>query len=416
VNVQTFIAALAWGLLAWTVARLFPTRVRSVIAALLVLSFSLSPYVLQWSTSVLTETLALSAIALALSCAILSVTRFTWVRAVGLVLSLAMFALVRDQGAFVAVAAGVVILVAACVAAFVRRRHRDAASAPVDPRKAHAFDRQWLLLGLSLVIVGTACGVGAYVSHRNEVNVEDDLATRVFPYPARVAWFAAHGMPEERQIDEIAAQRLATALSGPTRKALLTHRITPPPAYLTFAEPTWRALDKWVGARGERTYVEYLVTHPVWAVKAPFGPTTSVVPAILSYYNNGHPVPGWAGWIWVPDWLLAAIGGAGLGVLLWQRRMTKFAYLFCGVTLLGLATAWAAWQGDGKEVNRHMLEGNVTIRVGVLLIAELAFLGWRRTPLDRAALAAPDHRAALELEQASATEPAAPAATLGHPS
>ena len=129
--------------------------------------------------------------------------------------------------------------------------------------------------------------------------------------------------------------------------------------------------------------MEYLVTHPVWAVKAPFGPTTTVVPGILSYDHNGYPVPGWAGWIWVPDGLLALIGVVGLGVLLWQRRLTKFAYLFCGVTLLGLATAWAAWQGDGKEVNRHMLEGNVTIRLGVLLIAELAFLGWRRRSLDR---------------------------------
>ena len=254
--------------------------------------------------------------------------------------------------------------------------------------------------------MGTACGMGAYVSHRNEVNIENDLATRVFPYPGRVAWFAAHGMPEERQIDKLAVQGLATVLSGPTRKALLIHRITPPPVYLTFAEPTWRTLDKWVGARGERTYVEYLVTHPVWAVKAPFGPTTTVVPAILSYYANGYPVPGWAGWIWVPDGLLAVIGGLGLGVLLWQRRMTKFAYLFCGVTLLGLATAWAAWQGDGKEVNRHMLEGNVTIRVGVLLIAELAFVGWRRTPLDRTSLADPDQRAARELERVSASEPA----------
>jgi hypothetical protein len=393
VNVQTLIAALAWGLLASTAARLFQTPMRSVLAALLILSFSLSPYILQWSASVLTESLALSAVALASSFAILIATDLTWVRAGGLVVSLAMFALVRDQGVFVAIAVGIAVLLGTLVAAVVLRPRK---SEQANRLREDSVERpamrtsRWLSLGFALLVVGAASGAGAYVSHRNDTNVEDNLSVRVFPFPGRVAWFASHGMPEARQIDVLAARELTAALHGPTRRELLTGRITAPAVYFTFTVPMWHQLREWVGDRGEATYAKYLVSHPAWAIDAPFSPTTTAVAPFLSYYADGHPVPGWAGWIWFPGPLLAATGILGLAVLIWQRRVTRFVVLFCGVTLLGLVTAWVAWLSAVPEVNRHMIEGNVTIRLGVLLIAELAFLGWRRAPSSRAALPVPD--------------------------
>ena len=42
-------------------------------------------------------------------------------------------------------------------------------------------------------------------SGRDTLNTTDNLYVRVFPYPARVAWFSAHGMPEAKQIDKLAA-------------------------------------------------------------------------------------------------------------------------------------------------------------------------------------------------------------------
>ena len=49
------------------------------------------------------------------------------------------------------------------------------------------------------------CVATVVESGRDTLNTTDNLYVRVFPYPARVAWFSAHGMPEARQVDELSA-------------------------------------------------------------------------------------------------------------------------------------------------------------------------------------------------------------------
>jgi len=41
------------------------------------------------------------------------------------------------------------------------------------------------------------------------MNVEDVFVVRVFPFPSRVVWFAARGMPEAPALDALAASTQA---------------------------------------------------------------------------------------------------------------------------------------------------------------------------------------------------------------
>ena len=44
---------------------------------------------------------------------------------------------------------------------------------------------------------------------------------------------------------------------------------------------------------------------------------------------------------------------------------------------LGPVSMLLAWQGDGQEVTRHMVEGSVETRLGILLFLLIAALGCR---------------------------------------
>jgi hypothetical protein len=57
---------------------------------------------------------------------------------------------------------------------------------------------------------------------------------------------------------------------------------------------------------------------------------------------------------------------------------------------LGPVAMLLAWQGDGQEVTRHMVEGSIEMRLGILLVLLIAALG--RTS-DQAADEAAGHRA-----------------------
>jgi hypothetical protein len=376
VTMQSCLAAAAWAFLAWRVAASVPGRARGLASGVLVLAFSISPFVLQWDASLLTESLSLSAIASAFAFLLWLVDRVTWPRAMGFVGSIGIFALARDEGAVIALVVGIIIVLLAGVSGMLLRR-KDRIRQDSLPHRHLAFGvdaRRWALVGLAVFATGLVSSAAAYSSHRNIVNLEDNLSVRIFNYPSRVAWFEAHGMPQARTIDRGERSRTAT-LPPPTARALQQGRITPPLNHPPLGDRGWMPLTDWVNAHGERTYVQYVVEHPLWAVTAPFGPTTTTVPATLWYYSQGSLVPGWAGLLWIPAPMLGFIGVASFALLWWRRGVDLLVVTLATSALVGLLTAWVAWEGDGIEVNRHMLEGNCIIRIAVLLTFVYAVLG-----------------------------------------
>ena len=68
--------------------------------------------------------------------------------------------------------------------------------------------------------------------------------------------------------------------------------------------------------------------------------------------------------------LLGLAIGAGRSVR--RRREWWFLIVFVAV---GLFSMLLAWHGEGMEVTRHMVEGDVEVRLGALLLFLLAVLG-----------------------------------------
>jgi hypothetical protein len=211
--------------------------------------------------------------------------------------------------------------------------------------------------------------MGAYVAHRNVVNIEEALFVRVFPFPDRVAWFSAHGMPQGQATD--AQARTANAATATTPKVV----------GINLSDANWAPLDRWFHHRGLTTYAFFLLTHPDYVVSAPFASpplTYNNASGDLAFYlPTGHDPLSVLETIFIPNRFvvvaLALLGVAiGGGRRIWRSRESRFLLVF-GVA--GLFSMLLAWHGEGMEATRHMVEGDVEVRLGVLLLLLLAVLG-----------------------------------------
>jgi hypothetical protein len=354
---QASVAVLAWSFLAWTVWACLGRGGRAVIAAWVVLAFSLTPFVLQWDASVLSESVSLASVAVIVGSGLWLVRRFSWPRALLLVFAGLAFELARDAGLEVIAAVGLGLACIAAVSAL--RRHGQSALRCTI---------------LAAVVLGTTglVGLAAANAHRNVLNVENSLYVRVFPYPDMVAAFVAHGMPQGKQIDAVA---LTLRVGLPTPYAYAS----PAPSHTTalvvgpvLSEPYWRPLREWIDAHGESTYLDYLLTHPAYLFKAPFQRPSLAFnsPSSLAYYKiSGHnSLPGLS--IFFPRrFVVLALAIIAAGLLFVRRvwRCLEVAFLVAMLPL-GIFAMAVGWFGDGQEVARHMIEGNVMVRLAVLLL------------------------------------------------
>jgi hypothetical protein len=356
--------AVAWGFLAWTASRLVDIRWRRALVFLLVLAFATAPVVASWDWSVLSESPSLSVLAILFACALWISRRFTWVRLAGLGVSALVYNGIRDSDIWDAAITGLILLAVVVVVTI-----RGAASEPAGPRQTMKDNFQrakpTAAVGVVLIAVAVVTGAGADVSHRNILNIEEAFYIRIFPFPDRVAWFSAHGMPQGSDVDTLAKDTGATDQAVP---------VEPP-----LNEREWRALRAWFEHDALTTYAFFLISHPVYVLEAPFQSPP------LTYNNasgqlQSYEPPGRS--ISVMETLFApnkfvVISWAVLGILVafvrgtWRRPELR---LLMALILLGLMSMLLAWHGEGQEVTRHMVEGDIQARLGVLLLLVLSLL------------------------------------------
>ncbi len=253
-DAEAVIGVLAWGLLAFTVGRAVGGRWRAVLASWAVLAFATAPLVAQWDWSALSESPSLSALAVLCAVGFLLVRRFTWLRLAALGVTALAYVLLRDADIWAVAAVGVVLVATGAFGCL-----QGIGFSPEGWRATLRANlsrvRQPLLVGATLVVVAAFGGVAAGVAQRDVMNMDNVFYVRVFPSPDMVAWFAAHGMPEARQIDALAA---ATSASPGVAKLVAPD----------WAAATWKPLDLWMAQRAQTTYGIFLFTHPVYVLRA----------------------------------------------------------------------------------------------------------------------------------------------------
>jgi hypothetical protein len=367
---QALLGSLAWGLLALTAARLVTPGWRQVVMAWAILGFATAPLIVQWDWSALSESPSLSTLAVLCACGIWLVDRFSWVRLGVLGVAALVYVGLRDADIWSMATLGLVVLGVGLYETI-----RGAALGPGTlvemVRGGWHRTRRWVLVGVVLVIVSTFAGIGAYTSHRNVVNIEEALYVRIFPFPDRVSWFSAHGMPEGPAIDAQAQ------IAPPPSKT------SPKVVGIDLASPNWAPLRNWFHHQGFSTYALFLATHPGYVVSAPFASpplTFNNASGDLSFYlPTGHDPLSVLGTIFTPGRILvialALVGlASGARHRMWRNRESRFLIIF---VVAGFFSMLLAWHGEGMEATRHMVEGNVEVRLGVLLLFLVGVLGYK---------------------------------------
>ena len=156
-----------------------------------------------WNRSVLSESLSMSLLALLFATLIWAARRLTWPRVAAATAVCLCFAATRDAQVWTV---GLLALAVGAGALLAAGRDRGL-----------AIRAGTLALCLAAVVVLT--GWGTVSSHRTKQNVADVFYVRIFPFPDRVAWFAAHGMPDQQQIDRLAKATTTDARGAPRRSS-----------------------------------------------------------------------------------------------------------------------------------------------------------------------------------------------------
>lgn len=378
---QAAFGAAAWGFLAWTASRLVAPGWRRPVVFWVLLAFATAPVVVSWDWSVLSESPSLSVLALLFACALWIARRFTWVRLAGLGLAALLYNGLRDSDIWDAALTGLVLLGIALFAT-IRGAALDSAGPARTLKGNFQRARPMAAVGVVLIAVAFVTGAGASVSHRNVLNIEEAFYIRIFPFPDRVTWFSEHGMPMATAVDSLTKTTAATDQAKP---------VEPP-----LDEPNWKPLRTWFEHDGLREYAFFLLSHPVYVFEAPF---TS--PPLT--YNNfsgqlqGYEPPGRSlpliETLFAPNKFVVtvlALSGLLIAALRGTWKLPEVR-LLVALILLGLLSMLLAWHGEGQEVTRHMVEGDVQARLGALLVFLLSVLAPRPAPEEEVVVLEEEH-------------------------
>jgi hypothetical protein len=362
---QAVVAALAWGALAWTVGRLVASGGPRLVATWIILAFASSLPITMWDRSVLSESLALSLLALVAAGLLWTARTPTWPRIVGTSVACLGFAATRDAQEWTVAFLGLAL----------------AAFALLRLRRSRAGAMRAAILAACLLVVVGVTEWGTLASHRTTQNVADVFYVRVFPYPGRVAWFAAHGMPEPGKIDALARTTPAQA------------QVAPVVSYAA-DDPAFAPLRHWLATEASGTYLLWLTTHPLYVITEPLQRPErafNFAQGDLTFYaaasdRMGSPL---TVALWPPllGLFFLAVLAASLSVRKEVRRGRPWQ-MMVAFTVIGVGSMLVAWHGDGQEVTRHTVEGLAEVRLGVWILLVIGLFGLDQSQSDLATTAA----------------------------
>ncbi len=390
---QAVLATACWAALAASVATVVVGPGARWLAVTTVLAFSATAPVTMWERSVLSESLAISLLALVVAAGVQMARGVTGWRVAGLLVALAPWLATRDSHAAVALVGGTAA--AAAVAASwlrssVRRRRTardgggsgdatgwwdavgsgdatgswdgvDSGGGSGDDPAQRRWRRPLAALALGALVLGLLVGLGSSHGERHAFPMRNVYEVRVLPYPDRVRWFADHGMPQ------------AEVFLGPDARAPYVEPGLPPVVSVGDDDAQLGPWLDWVGSDGRAAFARFVATHPLYLVTEPLRspersfnnargdrrfytpPDLPRVPLVDRFFALPTSVV-----------LLVAAGVGGWAFGRW--RWTPVLAVGMVTAALAVPHGLFAWHSDGMETARHLVVPALQLHLGVLLL------------------------------------------------
>ncbi len=358
VALQSAIAVLCWAALATSVWTVVEGRWARAGAAAAVVALSLTTPVVMWDRSVLSETLGVALLALLAAAGVQLARGLTPLRVAAVLAALAGWLATRDSHAIVALVGGAAA--AAVLAIQIARPPPAGGSRPRRPADLSRSQRSLAALALGSLLLGGLASAAASHGDRYVYPLRNVMEVRILPYPDRVRWFAAHGMP---QADEFL---------GPDRRAPVVDPGQAPVVYVADDDPGLRPWLAWVAGDARGTYARWLVTHPVYAAGEPLRQperTFNNARGDRSFYAppDLRRVP-LVDLLMPPTILVLMVAAVVVGWAYGRGRVTPLLIAGSVLALLAVPHGLAAWHSDGMETARHLVVPALQLRLGVALM------------------------------------------------
>jgi hypothetical protein len=369
VRLAASIAVLCWATLAVCVASAVAGRWARALAAGVVVAFSVTTPVTMWDRSVLSESLAVSALALVVAAVVQLARGLTPLR-VGLALAaLVPWLATRDSHAVVAVVGGAGV-VAAAATLHVRARRAGWASdsgadggsdVPTAASRRRGAGAALLWLGVGALALGSVVVWASARGERHAFPTRNVYEVRVLPYPDRVEWFADHGMPQ------------AEVFSGPDARPPAYSPGMPPVVWVGDDDPELGEWLDWVESDGRATFARFVATHPLYLVAEPLrSPERAFNNALgdRSFYRplDMPHVPGVDRVLAPPTAVVLMAAALPVGWAIGRRRWIPLIVAGGITAALAVPHGLLAWHSDGMETARHLVVPALQLHLGVLLM------------------------------------------------
>ena len=340
--VQTALSALAWLALAWTFSRVIRVRWLRVAAFGLVLGFSLAPSVQMWNHIIQSEALSISLMVLIMAVWFSLLQNWRWDKLFALIFLFSWWIGTRETNVYLSLMiAGILVLVGLF------------------------FKRQRFYWAVSAVLLGF-CVVNMQISEVPTIPrwlypLTNTVLHRILPSEEYLSFFEANGMPAPPDLLSLSG---GFAHSGD---------------FAVFNNPALNDVEDWLYRKGKDTYVQFLLSHPIYTMTSPWLHVREILAPIdiLSYAPQAvSPAMAWVFenfFFARPLWLLVLLAFttilAVIRVAPWKASSFWLVFIFL---LLFFPHFYLVWHGDAAEIGRHAIQASVQLRLALWLSLFLA--------------------------------------------
>ncbi|MFZ5911756.1 MAG: hypothetical protein ACOYYU_17240 [Chloroflexota bacterium] len=322
---QTVFSILCWGLLALAASSAMKYAALRPLTFGLLLALSLDRHIAGWDLVMLTESLALSLLALFVAGWLWLLKGWRWWKAIVLILISFLWAFCRDTNAWLLLMLSGLILLAVF---FFKANRRFLALA--------------LVFALFFALGNFAAGKG----DRWVFPFQNVLAERILTDAGALAFFSDCGMPVTPEL-----LQLVEGHAGSAERAF-------------YEDPALEPYRAWLHADGKSCYVRWLLSVPGQSLRQPladFEPLVRFERVDRFFPQPYQPLlPGYLERLLYPrdalPWLWALTGLASLAAIGLRAWKTNPAWsVFIALNLLVYPHLFIVWHGDTSGIDRHAL-------------------------------------------------------------
>jgi len=336
---QVWFSIFSWGLLSYVVASALKNDILKPITFLFILAFSMSEEIIMWDYLILSDSIALSLLALFLAVCLWALLQWNAISASLLIFLAFALAFVRDTYAYVLLMiAGILIVVF-----FLSN-----------------FKKQFLYIGITFSFIFLTSSTLASVGYHWFTPLLNIIGMRVLPNPEYLAYFESRGMP----VSDVLMERSGKPHHADYAAMGVDERL--------------EEFRVWVRENGEREYKRFLWFYKADTLQNVFDDREEIFYPNLYYYTASRfrPIiqnirldellyPNRFGFILFIVANLCA--GFFSAIAFYEKKVTWILPLT--LILLSYPQAVLIWNADSSDMARHALYHNVMMRLGVWVLA-----------------------------------------------